>query len=92
MSKALTSKSIGQFLLDNAITIVLLLLVAVFVYNDPSFLSLVNFDQYFVAGFDQRDYCLGCGRSDRDAGYGLVRRPHGGFVRGCGGIIAAITG
>jgi len=42
MSKALTSKSIGQFLLDNAITIVLLLLVAVFVYNDPSFLSLVN--------------------------------------------------
>ena len=42
MSKALTSKSIGQFLLDNAITIVLLLLVAVFVYNDPSLLSLVN--------------------------------------------------
>ena len=42
MSKALTSKSIGQFLLDDAITIVLLLLVAVFVYNDPSFLSLVN--------------------------------------------------
>ena len=42
MSKALSSKSIGQFLLDNAITIVLLLLVAVFVYNDPSFLSLVN--------------------------------------------------
>ena len=42
MSKALTSKSIGQFLLDNAFTIVLLLLVAVFVYNDPSFLSLVN--------------------------------------------------
>ena len=42
MSKALTSKSIGQFLLDNAITIVLLLLVAVFVNNDPSFLSLVN--------------------------------------------------
>ena len=42
MSKALTNKSIGQFLLDNAITIVLLVLVAVFVYNDPSFLSLVN--------------------------------------------------
>ena len=42
MSKALTNKSIGQFFLDNAITIVLLLLVAVFVYNDPSFLSLVN--------------------------------------------------
>ena len=42
MNKALTSKSIGRFLLDNAITIVLVLLIAVFVYNDPSFLSLVN--------------------------------------------------
>lgn len=39
----LTRKSVGQFLLDNAIIIVLLLLVGVFVYKDPNFLSLVNF-------------------------------------------------